>query len=1190
MGNEVDEREVAKPVVGDQAEGGAKDEAQSAADRLRAVANDRMPAEAGNEVRNGEDPNLPKVEVTGEDEAAKKAAADGDPNPDAAAVERLKGAVQNDELVDPAKTPGIEDAASFKTGTEIDNPGGEKAPDAGEKAPDAGDRAPDASDSTPEARAEMEKMKAQLDALFASNDPQKQLLAVGALAGDGITSLRMTKGNESHDFTLQKSEIAGNRGVSNPKYANMTHFYVDGKVALRGNELTNPGDGPRYDQQRHYKTGEIVDFKGTKGGPVLDSVQSNLEGSKIVIEKNGIKMEATAVKGEDGNVSFEMKEIKPEPTQAELEAARQKDFYEHPEKFLPQLSGTDVEATLGVMKTMSDMDVQSVEVKTKGGETYKLNATMIEGADGKPPSLVLNMDGKTVIQAELTPEGIRPTADPAGLERLRGIDWAGAQVKIDYANESVPDREVEFPADAGLKKEIVQLEGAEAAKMMLGKMPEGELPKLDTVEDNKAAFAAFIEGSTGYKVPEGANLAEIGRQMSENNDAFEFNTGDKPFAPGDMIFAKKGDNMVAGIVRGDGQVVVPTGDGSEFKTLGALQDLTKEGFQPVGVRAKSLPVERVVEPQPAEAETKAELDDIASLLKAPMMGKEKAFQWLDKDASLADLEKGILANDNRFAIGSVDAASLDPKQLQNGDVLAAGNPGDGKVAVFVQNSEYPDGIFVTAGEGGKGFKTGSSPKDLGLEPTAEGKYRHYRANDVQDAADAEKVEPGSAAETGALEKMPPDDARRSMDAAFTKFVQDNAGKDVSSIEAFNATLKGATGRSDLPAFQSVDELEPKLSELGFTKTDSPTVGDLVILRPKQEGIGKPEVGFAALKGMIKFGNQEVHNGELAKSFDMSFYAPESVEAVKAAESAPEPAAETKPTWGDRASALGQSDYLGAGKPVPWEGVASSPFERGYSGPRLEGALSSFAISKELNGIDPTRFKEGSFNPEDVRAQLFNQDSGFDRSTLTSKADPSSLKAGDVIFGKSGSNEDYMGVVGKDGNIYSAKVGENNAVTWEGRPLTSFDGYRVLERYSPKDAAARPTDAPIKGPENEVEAKESADAAMAMLTSLFEPTNTSELTNGEDLVALRNMGVAEVTVSHPSQPDKKHVLRIGEGDGKVGMSVDGQPFMHSEGYMNGQLANSFRFTNLAGITFEVKFINGRQAVSVVPDTSKPGERR
>ncbi|MEZ4488042.1 MAG: hypothetical protein R3C24_04255 [Cyanobacteriota/Melainabacteria group bacterium] len=1221
MGNEVDDKAVAKPVVGDQAEGGVKDEALTAADRMRADAAKALPAETGTGAKDADDPNLPKVEVTGDDEAeaakkaaaeaeaAKKAAAEGDAqgdptkkategDPDAAAVERLKGAVQKGDVVDPGDTPGIKDAAAFKTGTEIDNPGGEKAPDGSEKGPDAADKRPDASDSSPEARAEMEKMKAQLDALFASNDPQKQLMAVGALAGDGITSLRMTKGNESHEFTLQKSEIAGNRGVSNPKYANMTHFYVDGKVALRGNELTNPGDGPKYDQQRHYKTGEIVDFKGTKGGPVLDSVQGNLEGSKIVIEKNGVKMEATAVKGADGQVSFEMKEIKPEPTPAELEANRQKEFYAHPEKFLPQLSGTDVEATLGVMKTMSDMDVQSVEVKTKGGETYKLNATMIEGADGKPPSLVLNMDGKTVIQAELTPEGIKPTADPEGLQRLRGIDWAGAHVKIDYANEKVEDREVDFPADAGLKKVTVQLEGAEAAKMMLGKLPEGDIPKQDGVAENRDAFAAFVEGSTGYKVPDGKTAAEIGRQMSEDTNAFEMVQPNQPFKPGDMVFvrnkevdATKPVTMSAGIVRGDGQVVVPTGDGTEFKTMGSLQDLGKD-YSLVGLRAKSLPVERVEEPAKAEDKPEVELDDIASLLKSPMMGKEKAFQWMDKDASLADIEKGILSNDNRFTLGAVDAATLDPKQLKNGDVLATGNPGEGKVAVFVQNSQYPDGTFVTAGEGGKGFKQGSNLKELGLEPTEDGKYRLYRANDIQDAEDAKAAEAAKTGETGNFDEMSAKEAYERINKAYENFKAANAGRDYSSLDAFSSSLKEATGREDLPEFKTVDELEQKLPELGYTHvTENLQVGDLVIMTPKVEGQGKKEVGIASEGNKIRFGKETVLASELAQNFDLKFYRAEHLKGRVEEKPAGADAEPVKaPTWGDRAAALGQNDYLAAGKPAPWEGAASSPFERGYTGPRLEGALSSFAISKELNGIDAQHFKEGSFNPEDVRGQLANQDSGFERSTITSKADPNSLKAGEVIFGKNANNEDYMGVVGKDGNIYSAKVGENNAVTWEGRPLSSFDGYRVLERYSPKDAAAKPADAPIEGPKDEAEAKDSAEQAMAMLTAFFEPTNTSDMPTGESLVALRNMGVAEITVSHPNQPDKKHVLRIGEGDGKVGMSADGKPLMDSGGYMNGQIANSFRFTNLAGITFEVKFINGMQAVSVVPDTSKPDEKK
>lgn len=97
MGNEVDDKAVAKPVVGDQAEGGVKDDAQTAADRLRADAAKALPAETGTGVKDADNPNLPKVEVTGDDEAeaAKKAAAD--------AEAAKKAAAEGDAPVDPTK-------------------------------------------------------------------------------------------------------------------------------------------------------------------------------------------------------------------------------------------------------------------------------------------------------------------------------------------------------------------------------------------------------------------------------------------------------------------------------------------------------------------------------------------------------------------------------------------------------------------------------------------------------------------------------------------------------------------------------------------------------------------------------------------------------------------------------------------------------------------------------------------------------------------------------------------------------------------------------------------------------------------------------------------------------------------------------------------------------------------------------
>ncbi len=1389
MGNEVNETEVVKPPkAGDQVDhvetGGDQD---TGTDKARAEAltpgdADRM---AGSITEGSGDKLVPAVELGAEGDEAKPLTEE---ERNEAALKKLK-----EEGQGPADMPGVEDVVTLRTGVKVNEPRDAaegdaeppKPPDASDDEGDAKkDTPPETAEIDPKVAAEMEAVKAHLEALFTNNDPQKQLLAVDSLAADGVTSFQLQDGGNSHNFTLQKSEIAGNRGVSNPKYANMTHFYVDGKVALRGNLLTNPGDGPKFDQQRHYKTGQLVDFAGTKGGPVMEGIKGELEGAKVLIERNGVKMEATAVKGDDGQITFEMKEVKPPPKEVDpqtAQAERLKEFDLHPEKFLPQLSGSDMEARLGVMKTMSDMDIQNLKVETRDGQTFNLNSTFIEGKDGAPPQMILKMNDKVALHATFAESGIKMQGDQATYDQLNSIDWRGAKVTIDYANESTEDKTFTMPEVLGGKTETVQLEGEEARKMMLGKVPDGDLERVAEHKDNARAMAGFVEGSTGFKFPQSENMQQVYDYMKSNPDAFTIVGQGNDLKPrsGDIILVKpkegveglpSGTDAMVGILDGKGRIVIPEGDGTQFKTVGDVSNVSSNyDFQLY--RPKSLPVERAVEeesPPKAEPETsvdvgkavaglagreayretppwksseaavnfgegkipenkagtlavgsvlkdaglditpdaraseldksmaalaeqgrfeprqiitdpaqlkdlppgsvviartqddasalkwsqdgdkgyrshsaikgegdaffhidddakwKAEtqadaissetykefvvykpkvqeappareeeasgkvIDDVASMLKTPEFGNPKAFEWLDPDASMADIEKGMLERSDKFESTQIAAGDLDPAKgnLRNGDIVAAGEPGEGKFAVYQQNEYFKEGRFIIpSGDAANPFKQFSTVDGTGLKPDADGNFRVYRAKEAPEEKPAEADgddKTGDTSERGNFDDLTAAEVAERIRGAHEKFVEANKNRNFSSLDSFNAVLKDATGNADLPDFKDVAELEAKLPELGFKPiTENAQVGDLVIMKPKTEGVGRPEVGYISERnGTIRFGNQEARYNDLIKTHDISVYrAGKDVAEARPEEAKPEESASA--TWSDRAKALGSVDYLGEGN-NPWADAPVNPLDREFSTATREAMFTTWAISKELDSVNPDHFNP-TMTAGALRGKLAVPQSGFERLPLAANTDPSTLKEGDIIFGMNqtddGKNERYFGVVGSDGKVYSTSLGEDNRISWQGRELSSFEGFKQLERYSSKASAsdAAPENSEIKGPENPTEAMESATAARDMLTPLFD-TQAQSLIGDADVDAIRRMGVTEITVT---KGDKSHVLKFGEVNGQPSLSVDDKVLLQ-EGRMDGRYVNNYKFTDLAGATFEVKFINGNPITVKLPD--------
>ena len=278
--------------------------------------------------------------------------------------------------------------------------------------------------------------------------------------------------------------------------------------------------------------------------------------------------------------------------------------------------------------------------------------------------------------------------------------------------------------------------------------------------------------------------------------------------------------------------------------------------------------------------------------------------------------------------------------------------------------------------------------------------------------------------------------------------------------------------------------------------------------------------------------------------------------------------------------MGSANYLADGN-NPWSDVPIDPFDRGLTKAGLDASLSTYAISKALDGVNADHFSP-TLTAGQLRARLASPDSGFEKQPLAANTDPSAMKAGDIIFGMhqaDGKTERFFGVVGEDGKIYSASSGDNKSVGWQGRDLSSFEGFRSLELYRSKDAtaAADAAEGAIKGPENAEQALESAQTARDMLAPLLE-TTAQKIVSDADVDAIRRMGVTEIVVS---QGDTTHTLKFGEHNGKPSLSVDDKVLLQ-DGRLDGRYANSYKFTDLAGATFQVKFVNGDPVVVKLPD--------
>lgn len=480
-----------------------------------------------------------------------------------------------------------------------------------------GDRQRDASDKPADGEPqdkELQEIEANLLKIFdGKSDPQKLLEATRDLAkhsSDGNLQLRLSDNGSNSVITLQNSEIAGNRGVSNPTYKQMTHMYVSQnggrtRVALRGVERTDNGN---FDQQRD-RNGNHVEYGGT-GLNTMKGLVQDVDGAKVeMTTKDGRKVEATFSKNDKGEVSVEVKEIKPEPKPEQNNRNPLQELYNNPEKFVPNLtsevdlekpSANDVVSKAGLVSALSDLGVQSIKVTPKGQtEPITLRPVKIKGENGNPDTVYLGVDGERAFAAKLSPDGITgmdpenpyDVFDKEVYGKINGLDWEGAKVEIDYAE--LEDASFVVPERGSI------IPQADVYKNINARLPTGELEGVRKTVNNTKAMENFMESALpGYDFPEADNVTELAQELLKEGSGFEKldpSKGHRPQA-GDLVLlapngkqeATKDMDGTAGFIRGDGNIVVPVGDGSKFEILGTPSQVESAGFSGVIIRANDL--------------------------------------------------------------------------------------------------------------------------------------------------------------------------------------------------------------------------------------------------------------------------------------------------------------------------------------------------------------------------------------------------------------------------------------------------------------------------------------------------------------------------------------------------------------------------------------------------------------------------
>ena len=222
-----------------------------------------------------------------------------------------------------------------------------------------------------------------------------------------------------------------------------------------------------------------------------------------------------------------------------------------------------------------------------------------------------------------------------------------------------------------------------------------------------------------------------------------------------------------------------------------------------------------------------------------------------------------------------------------------------------------------------------------------------------------------------------------------------------------------------------------------------------------------------------------------------------------------------------------------------------------------------------------------------------------------------VKPGDIIYGRQGSGDQFVGQIGEDGNLYSVSM-DGNTPKWSQYDYKQVSGafgedkiriYRpdeaALKKASETDKAPEKPEGPkeITGPKDNQQSTAWGQDIANRLRILYSggPTRAGEEISDisyDDLKTMHEMGVKSIelngteksyslTVDYDKNTDT-YSLRNGRKEDMIKCNKEGPQFKHGDWA-------KYSFKNLAGVEITVTYIGGKPYHSVVPQRAVEPKR-